>query len=482
MPENGRVALSDQGRDSHKDRMKATRPAPEKPSHPPTSKANAGKKIGWQDQVSGVPRKPSSAKYKRSLGSPGSDSAAKVGKPKARGDENRLPPLRFSQQKTAKFSKPNASTAASPGSVNPRRTTAPEAVKSTQSKTPKRNDIYAWRSAVAVPRKRVRVSSRTAKPVVPVSRIPVPSKPETVHQNEAAQRHSTPTPVPPPDPAGSGSLNVPSASFSEEAFVAPPSSPPSARLSTGFTSIQGQATDYDMEQSVNVPHEVYGDKEQMSFLRNQFLQSLGIDEISLPSLSDYIKNVNFNSVLKDRLREIKIHEMRQRIKVVRVLRYSSLYHGANDKELLCLNGWLDDLMEELWMIQSEKMQPSKVWFDQMFRWLWNRNGGRSDPTMYDSSPTDELYALHNAGPLRVLAAKKEDELFNLRDTGVELLKNGFRNKEKKMVEYWSWVRRLPVVPGACGEDIIGIYVRRLTRWDKNELAETAVQRRRMWYL
>ena len=468
--------------------MKASRAAPEKASHSSTSKIIAGKKIGWQDPVSGGQRKPSSAKYKWSLGSPASDSAAKAGKLKARGDENRLPPLRFSPQKKSRFSKPHASTAAGPGSANLRRT-APEstAAKNTQSKTPKRNDIYAWRSAVAVPRKRVRVSSRTAKPAAPVSRIPVPSKPEmAVHRDEAAQRPSTPTPVPPPNVARNESFGAPpSANISEDAFVAPPSSPPpTARLSTGFTSIQGQATDYDMEQSVNIPHEVYGDREQMSFLRNQFLQSLGIDEISLPSLSDYIRNVNFNSVLKDRLREIKIHEMRQRIKVVRVLRYSSLYHGANDKELLCLNGWLDDLMEELWMIQSEKMQPSKVWFDQMFRWLWNRNGGggRSDPTMYDSSPADELYALHNAGPLRVLAAKKEHELFNLRDTGVELLKNGFRNKEKKMIEYWSWVRKLPVVPGACGEDIIGIYVRKLTRWDKNELSETAVQRRRMWYL
>ena len=51
-----------------------------------------------------------------------------------------------------------------------------------------------------------------------------------------------------------------------------------------------------------------------------------------------------------------------------------------------------------------------------------------NPTKYDATPNDALQMLYNAAPLRVLATKKEHELkehelFNLRDTGVELLRN-----------------------------------------------------------
>jgi len=68
----------------------------------------------------------------------------------------------------------------------------------------------------------------------------------------------------------------------------------------------------------------------------------------LPRPSDHITNVSQpHSALKDRLREINIQELHQRINIVKLLYYSPKYCGANGNELGCVKGWLDDLNEEL---------------------------------------------------------------------------------------------------------------------------------------
>jgi len=473
MPENSHTSTPAQERDNQQVGINAPNSTPEVKSCPSTSKviwkATSGKKIGSLDQTVGGSPMTSSSKGKGPLGNMTNEGTTKSGKSKPKKDEYKLPPLKFSPEKVRY--KPRA--IGGPSSL--RRTALENKVKTTEPISPQRSDIYAWRSSVTVARKKLRVSSRSGKLIGNRSKIPVPSKPETPppREDQILSVENTPTPTAPANPTSNYSEG--GESCLELRASAPPSSPPSVRVSTGT------ATEYDNQYNFDVHAVIYGENEQISTLRKQFLQALGIDEISLPSLSDYIKNVNFNSVLKDRLREIKIQEMYQRIDIVKTLQYSSVYHGANDKELLCLKEWLENLMDELWMIQCEKMQPSKVWFDQMFRWLWSRNGN-PDHFRYDVTTSEELYVLHNAAQLRVLAAKKEHELFNLRDTGVELLRNGFRNKEKKMIEYWSWLRKLDTVPGSCGEDILNVYMRKLTRWDKNELLEISVQRRRMWYL
>lgn len=480
------------------------------------SKSTSGKKIGWQDQVADEGSHPENSTPRISMDNTSMDHP-KPGKlhQLSKEEDNKRSLLRFSPEKVKYKPKlPKAATVTT-GSSSLRRvvlevkgkTTESKAEPKTEAKPASRGDIYAWRSTVTVPRKKSRVSPRSSKSQIVRSRIPVPSRPETPatqDDNGSSDDNSppgTPTTVVVDDAQQSedeSDEEIESVTSeqppSEMEISEPASSPPSVPQSASFTTQRGtagtdysksesptdysKAPEYDNELKLDMQQTICGETALISDLRKQFLQSLGIDEISLPSLSDYIRNVNFNSVLKDRLREIKLHEMQQRIRIVKMLQYSSVYHGANDKELVCLKGWLDDLMDELWMIQCEKAQPSKIWFNQMFRWLWNRN--KDGINQYDTR--DDLYVLHNTSQQRVLAARKEHELFNLRDTGMELLRNGFRNKEKKMIEYWSWLRKINTVPGACGEEILGIYMRKLTRWDKNELSETLIQRRRMWYL
>jgi hypothetical protein len=380
-------------------------------------------------------------------------------------DEEYLPPLRFSPQKVRAKNKPVASkAAASPSSL---RRTAIENRKKVVEK-PSRSDIYAWRSAVA--RRKIRVSSRSSQPAAPNSRLPVPVRSTSpVKDVTPAAREQTinctPGPVGHPD---------------NEEFT-----PVLGQQSTEAASTIGLETEYGEGRSPNLqpmPH-AYGEPEGVSRLRHQFLEALEVNEITLPRLQDYIQRIEFSKVSTGKLRDIKIQEMHQRMKVVQLLRYSSRYHGASENELGCVKGWLDDLMEELWMIECGKMQPSKIWFDQLYKWLWSRKANHDTyRSEYDSSPNDDIYILYDTSPLKILAAQKEHELFNLRDTGVELLKNGFRNKEKKMIEYWAVVRGLAAAPAACGEDILGLYMRKLTRWDKVELPDSAIQKRRMWYL
>ena len=422
----------------------------------PSSKVISNKKTE-------APGGENSARKRPSIVSKGStDSGVKKHNTKAeKENESKYPPLRFSPDKTSKVKLPLGITA---GQSNVKRDSGQSRVQGID-KSPQRNDIYAWRSSVT--RKKVRVSSRPQSiQAYRPSRIPIATRPETPELQQDIYKDVDDCPV---TPAGQ-------VESEQRFFVSDVGS-----VSSQFSD-EVEAPETEPEEQMLQPT-LYGEAEKISDLRNQFLQALGIQEISLPSLTDYIQNVNFNTVLKDRLREIKIQEMRQRISVVKILHYSSKYHGANENELGCVKGWLDDLNEELWMIECEKMQASKVWFDQIFRWLWYRPGSDdSDTTQYDAAPKDELYVLYNMEPLRVLAAKKEHELFNLRDTGVELLRNGFRNKERKMLEYWGKLRGLFNIPTSCGEDIIGVYMRKLTRWDGVELPESTIQRRRMWYL
>jgi hypothetical protein len=402
----------------------------------------------------------------------------------------KLPTLRFSPEKLNKFKKLPLVAVAGPSSTLRKTAIENRVTKTTETKEPKssRSDIYAWRTSV--PRKKVRISSRSKLPSYR-SLLPIPNPPpspireaeahpedevlpedEEYHEDDgeaAVGVEDHPTPIPVVNPSYTRDFSP----FSETGSVA-------SAVSVEPPTPHAPETLAGPERHTDTQSVLYGEQETISALRSQFFYALGIEEISLPSLSDYIQRVNFNTVLKDRLRDIKVREMYQRISVVKLLHHSSRYHGANENELGCVKGWLDDLSEELWMIECEKMPPSKIWFDQIFRWLWHRSGNDDSDSSVD--PADEIYILCNTGPLRVLAAKKEHEMFNLRDTGVELLRNGFRNKERKMLEYWARLRGLMNTPTSCGEDVIGIYMRRLTRWDGKELHETSIQRRRMWYL
>lgn len=449
----------------------------------PHSKTQASKKTELLEQQAGQSSSSGIDKKKNSgpLG-PASVNEPNIRKKPQPKEEDKLPPLRFSPMKERYGNR--LSTVGS--SLN--RTTIENKGKSVESKSPprspshsptksQRSDMYAWRNSV--PRKKVRVTSRSIKPPVYRSRIPVASRPESILQEDI---EDTPTPVARMESMAQEGTVSDQGSKDQEICSDNPS-PSSDQFSADGPSPRAPKTYNSHVLSPAVEPIIFGERETISDLRKQFLQALGIEEVSLPSLSAYLMNVNFNSVLKDRLREIKIQEMFQRISVVKLLHTSSRYHGANENELGCVKGWLDDLMEELWMIECEKKQPTKVWFDQIYRWLWSRHHEEgSDPSQYDVSPSDELYVLFNAAPLRVLAAKKEHELFNLRDTGVELMRNGFRNKEKKMIEYWARLHGVQCPPSACGEEVIGIYMRKLTRWDKVELKDSSLQRRRMWYL
>jgi len=442
------------------------------------AKATPTRKVGIMDTVGEglVKRTPMVVGSKKYQGS--------AAKGKGKEVEHKFPPVRFSPEKPGAKNKILLPAAATPSRKMATENKPPASEKKS---TPGRsNDIYAWRNAVV--RRKVRIASRSKTTPVYRSRIPI------------AAREEPPKRSPPAPYLGVCTAPTPAKSLTSERtgdVVQEPSKgtaeDPTEKLvddvavTENESSVSDRPGEIEQESVIGYDNDsqprLYGSSETISELRYRFLQALGIQEISLPNLSDHIANVNFNLVHKDKLREIKMQEMHQRISVVKLLHYSSKYHGANENELGCVKGWLDDLNEELWTIECDKMQPSRIWFDQIFKWLWHRSGNEdSDPIEFNTAPTEDLYVLYNASPLRVLAAKKEHELFNLRDTGVELLRNGFRNKEKKMMEYWARLRGLNSAPSPCGEDVIGVYMRRLTRWDGVELPETMIQRRRMWYL
>lgn len=209
---------------------------------------------------------------------------------------------------------------------------------------------------------------------------------------------------------------------------------------------------------------------------------LGLKELHLPGLVNYVQNVNFDNVDKSMLRHIKIQELYERTKVVELLHQSAKYHGAAENELGCVKGWLEDLMEERWIIECGNVDPIRNWLNQLVRWLWGRKeGDTTDPAPFGITLKEEAITMGDSATIKLFAPQKEHELFNLRDAGIELLRNGFRNKEKKMIEYWSKIRGISNISNAYGDEIIGIYMRKLTRWDKMELPENSITKRRMWY-
>jgi hypothetical protein len=396
---------------------------------------------------------------------------ASASKTKAKQSPAPLPSLRFSPDKPRLKIKSRLAPESSPASLG---RTAAGNIGNMIEPSSSRSDIYAWRTSVT--RKKLRVSPRSTKIPIMRSRIPVPKRTESPSQKTEPKK-----------PDSSPSLSLETGMENEHHSSSPGSLFGSHHASIDPDSTPERQNDYEHVNDHNyretpISHQHSGHP-RLFHLRRQFLQMLGLKELHLPGLVNYVQNVNFDNVDKSMLRHIKIQELYERTKVVELLHQSAKYHGAAENELGCVKGWLEDLMEERWIIECGNVDPIRNWLNQLVRWLWGRKeGDTTDPAPFGITLKEEAITMGDSATIKLFAPQKEHELFNLRDAGIELLRNGFRNKEKKMIEYWSKIRGISNISNAYGDEIIGIYMRKLTRWDKMELPENSITKRRMWYL
>ncbi|KAI5805966.1 hypothetical protein EDC01DRAFT_626762 [Geopyxis carbonaria] len=206
----------------------------------------------------------------------------------------------------------------------------------------------------------------------------------------------------------------------------------------------------------------------------------------LPKLIQRLDTKNYSSILSSSdIKDVKIREIQERIGIVKVLLNVSKFNKAPENESLCIRGWEDDFVKELEQIQSGECRPHKAWIRHIVDWLWGSIDGINDSIFNKEEPlSDDLFVLNSSSPVREVAAhrdKKEHELFNLSDTGSELIRQGLGGNEKKIVCLWADIREAQYILSACGRAVIDQYMRRLTRYDGVELPNEKMQERRMRY-
>ena len=219
------------------------------------------------------------------------------------------------------------------------------------------------------------------------------------------------------------------------------------------------------------PTRIGSDATSLAEKRTHFLNVLGYRDpvfdgekeflSDLPRLLERLETTEW--LLKCDFTGLKIQEIYERISIIKALRKTSENNGATDNEIMCLKGWEEDLIKEVRMIQCEMLPPHKSWVRHIIDWLW----GPQDWTASDLTPA---------------AGSGSHELFNLEDTGIELVREGFEGNEKRIISTWADIRSVHFVVSACGKSIIDEYIRRLTRWDGVVLGTHVIQERRMRYL